>query len=154
MVDVVDVVLAGVLGAALLAVSLLYSGYRRNRALIRELRAELRAIALGTLHEPPDTPAARPPDTGHLDRCPVRRAAHRLWPRPLRRQVRQCTSPASAGTIGVRDEDDMTKEPYGARSIPAPAPADDEHNPCDNVQKSRHGGDGGVIKRGPLKLLR
>ncbi|KUN32457.1 hypothetical protein AQJ11_02720 [Streptomyces corchorusii] len=39
----IDIVLAGVLGAALLAVVLLFQGYRRNRALITQLQAELAA---------------------------------------------------------------------------------------------------------------
>lgn len=157
MVDVVDVVLAGALGAALLAIALLYTGYRRNRALIQELRAELRACALTSFHGAAND--SQPPGPEARGQCPLRRAARWFLPRRLRRRPPELDAPASprTGTVGVQDNEEMTKEPYGARTIQSPAPPPDDDGMCDDSHEPperRGGGDGGVIKRGPLTLLR
>ncbi|MDX3239743.1 hypothetical protein PV392_29475 [Streptomyces sp. ME03-5709C] len=64
-----DLVLAGVLGAAVLAIVLLYRGYQRNRALITQLRAELAAQKIAAMSHQHSPRHAVPPD-------PARRKGH------------------------------------------------------------------------------
>lgn len=67
---VVVVLLAGVLGAAVLAIVLLSRGYQRNRQHITELRAEVTAQKIAAMAKPGPRHAAAPPEPdrrkGHL----------------------------------------------------------------------------------------
>ncbi|MET7809847.1 hypothetical protein ABZT26_03170 [Streptomyces sp. NPDC005395] len=54
----IDAVLAGVLGAAILAIVLLYRGFQRNRELINQLRAEVAAAKIAAMAARPPVPTA------------------------------------------------------------------------------------------------
>ena len=157
-VGLIDVVLAGALGAALLAVALLYTGYRRNRALIQELRTELHSITRGSHRDDTSTATDEAPDAStrpaRRDPSRLRHAARRLLPWRGSRQSATPPAPApapagpdsaSTGSVGVHTKEGLAKEPYGARPIPtAPTPAD-SGEPVGDSAKARplHTGGGG-----------
>lgn len=76
MVHLADVVLAGVLGAAILAIVLMSRCTARNTRLINELRAELTAQKILTLTANAHLPAAAGAEAEAADPVPVRARGH------------------------------------------------------------------------------
>ncbi|CAM5482308.1 MULTISPECIES: hypothetical protein [Streptomyces] len=148
----IDIVLAGVLGAALLAVVLLFQGYRRNRALITQLQAELAAqrVALSG----PRSVAADPgsdgrPDQQRRHRNPFRRC--RLAARALIHgveRVRRVAAPRHPGsaalhrTVGAQQETEAPKRSYDRAAIP---PASKTTEPAADEQTIESAGSGSQV---------
>lgn len=112
---VIDCVLAGVLGAALLAVILLFQGHRRNRALIAQLQAEITAWAAGPAQAAdttPNRPSSR--QRGHLS--PVKGCGLALTIASVRRAVSAHRDAFAAGPGAT-----VYLTPYATREPPPQA---------------------------------